>query len=179
MLRSIADALFLWYQCQAKGQRVLESNNTKIPIFGWNQKTQEITAKPFVKIIHIDRNIDVFRKAVEKISVKTATATIKKKISGPLGDQKTFPRLFFLSLIYRILLPSLSFRSDLIEKQRTITMLGSRVLRQGLRAPALRAPLAKTNSFPNFVRHNSEKVKGTVVGIGTDPLQRDKETDNV
>jgi hypothetical protein len=56
-------------------------------------------------------------------------------------------------------------------------MLGSRVLRQGLRAPALRAPLAKTNSFPNFVRHNSEKVKGTVVGIGTYPLQRIKETD--
>ena len=46
-------------------------------------------------------------------------------------------------------------------------MLGARVLRQGLRAPALRTAFPKNPSFPNFVRHNSEKVKGTVVGIGT------------
>ena len=47
-------------------------------------------------------------------------------------------------------------------------MLASRVLRQGLRAPTLRqAAVSRNPSFPNFVRHNSEKVKGTVVGIGT------------
>jgi hypothetical protein len=45
-------------------------------------------------------------------------------------------------------------------------MLGARFLRQGLRAPALRTSYPKTPSFQNFVRHNSEKVKGTVMGIG-------------
>jgi len=50
-------------------------------------------------------------------------------------------------------------------------MIGARVLRSGLRAPALRtAALSKPVSvFPNYVRHNSEKVKGTVIGIGNFP----------
>jgi hypothetical protein len=45
-------------------------------------------------------------------------------------------------------------------------MLATRALKQSLRAPALRTTLSRTPAFPNFVRHNSEKVKGTVVGIG-------------
>jgi hypothetical protein len=48
------------------------------------------------------------------------------------------------------------------------TMIGSRILRNGLRAPALRtAAFCKPPSaFQQHVRHNSEKVKGTVIGIG-------------
>jgi hypothetical protein len=50
-------------------------------------------------------------------------------------------------------------------------MIGARVVRNGLRAPALRtAAFARPPSvFSSYVRHNSEKVKGTVIGIGNCP----------
>jgi len=49
-------------------------------------------------------------------------------------------------------------------------MIGVRAIRNGLRAPALRtAALSRPSVFPNYVRHNSDKVKGVVIGIGNFP----------